>query len=153
MNLIHILHEQSWKTWFDKEFLRHKNWEYKALCKIHAGKTICANNYLCWYKSSDKIANKIVKFTNSILSKNNVFVSSIVSRKNRFNNKAKEGHNLQLIQHHNINSFRHTNAKFVFNIYRDKQLTRRFTSFIELIYVCCSEIFRFHSIENIDISL
>ena len=73
---------------------------------------------------------------------NNVVVSSIVSRKHRFNNKAKEvnenlkdkceEHNLQLIQHHNINPFRHTNAKVLhLNNYGDKQLTRNFTSFIE----------------------
>ena len=73
---------------------------------------------------------------------NNVVVSSIVSRKHRFNNKAKEvnenlkdkceEHNLQLIQHHNINPFRHTNAKGLhLNNYGDKQLTRNLTSFIE----------------------
>ena len=75
-------------------------------------------------------------------SKNNVVVSSIVSRKDRFNNKAKEvnknfkdkceKHDLQLIKHHNINPFRHTDAKGLhLNNYRDKQLTRNFTSFIE----------------------
>ena len=92
---------------------------------------------------SDEIANEIVQFANSIKkSKNNVLVSSIVSRKDQFNNKAKERnenlkdkceeHNLQLIQHHNINPFRHTNAKVLhLNNYGDKQLTRNFTSFIE----------------------
>ena len=40
---------------------------------------------------SDEIANEIVQFANSIKkSKNNVLVSSIVSRKDQFNNKAKE---------------------------------------------------------------
>ena len=75
-------------------------------------------------------------------SKNNVAVSNIVSRKDRFNSKAKEvnenlkdkceEHNLQLIQHHNINTFRHTNAKglHLYN-YGDKQLSRNFTNFIE----------------------
>ena len=69
-------------------------------------------------------------------------VSSIVARKDRFNNKAKdvnenlqhkcEEHNLQLMQHHNINPFRHTNAKNLhLNNYGDKHLTRNFTSFIE----------------------
>ena len=63
-----------------------------------------------------------MEFANSIkTSENNVVVSSIVSRKYRLNNKAKEvnenfkdkceEHNLQLKQHHNINPFRHTNAK------------------------------------------
>ena len=42
-------------------------------------------------KSSDEIANQIVKFANSIkTSANNVVVSSIVSKKDQFNNKAKE---------------------------------------------------------------
>ena len=117
------------KTWFDKEFLRHKNWEYKVLCKIHAGKTICASNYSCWYKNADEIANKIVKFTNSITSKNNVVVSGKVSRKNRFNNKAKKEHNLQLIQHHNINPFRHTNAKFVFKYLWRQTINQTFYKF------------------------
>ena len=92
---------------------------------------------------SDEIANEIVQFANSIKkSKNNVLVSSMVSRKDQFNNKAKEGnenlkdkceeHNLQLIQHHNINLFRQTNEKGLhLNNYGDKQLTRNFTSFIE----------------------
>ena len=92
---------------------------------------------------SDEIANEIVQFANSIKkSKNNVLVSSIVSRKDQFNNKAKERnenlkdkceeHNLQLIQHHNINLFRQTNEKGLhLNNYGDKQLTRNFTSFIE----------------------
>ena len=48
-------------------------------------------------------------------------MSSIISRKDQFNNKAREinesledkyeEHNLQLIQHYNIDPFRHTNAK------------------------------------------
>ena len=75
-------------------------------------------------------------------SENNVVVSNIVSRKDRFNNKTKEvnenlkykceEHNLQLIQHHNINTFRHSNAKGLhLNNYGDKQLTSNFTNFIE----------------------
>ena len=94
-------------------------------------------------KNSDEITNEIVEFENSIKTgENNVVVSSIVSRKDRFNNKAKEvnenlkdkceEHNLQLIQHHNINLFRQTNEKGLhLNNYGDKQLTRNFTSFIE----------------------
>ena len=73
-------------------------------------------------KNSVEIANKIVEFENSIkTSKNNVVLFSIVSRKDRFNNKAKEvnenlkekceEHNLQLIQHHNITPFHHTSSK------------------------------------------
>ena len=94
-------------------------------------------------KNSDEIANEIVGFANSIkTSENNVVVSSIASRKDRFNNKAKEvnknlkdkceEHDLQLIKHNNINPFRHTNAKGLhLNNYGDKPLTRNFTSFIE----------------------
>ena len=84
---------------------------------IHFG-----TNDLPGNKNSDEIANKIVEFANSIkTSKNNVVVSSIVSRKDRFNNNANEvnenlkhkceEHNLQLIQHHNINPFCHTIAE------------------------------------------
>ena len=73
-------------------------------------------------KNSEEISNEIVEFANSIkTSKNNRVVSSIVKRENRFTNKAEEvngnlkdiceEHNLPLIQHHNINSFRNTNAK------------------------------------------
>ena len=105
---------------------------------IHFG-----TNDLRGNKNSDEITNEIVEFENSIKTgENNVVVSSIVSRKDRFNNKAKEvnenlkdkceEHNLQLIQHHNINPFCHTNAKGLhLNNYGDKQLTRNFTSFIE----------------------
>ena len=101
------------------------------------------NNDLPDNKNSDETANKILEFANSIkTSENNVTVSSMVSRKDRFNNKAKEGNeklkdkceqpNLQLIQHDNINPFRHTNAKGLhLRNYGDRQLTRNFTSLIE----------------------
>ena len=100
-------------------------------------------NDLTGNKNSGVIAKEIVEFANSIKTReNNVVVSSIVSRKDRLFNKAKVGsenvkdkceeHILQLIQHHNINPFRHTNAKGLhLNHYGDKQLTRNFTSFIE----------------------
>ena len=93
-------------------------------------------------KNSVEIANKIVEFENSIkTSKNNVVLFSIVSRKDRFNNKVKEEnenlkekceeHNLQLIQHHNIIPFHHTSSKGLrLNKYRGKKLIRNFTSFI-----------------------
>ena len=105
---------------------------------IHVGTNVLPGN-----KNADEITNEIVKFANSIkTSENNVVVSSIVSRKDRFNNKAKEvnenlkdkceEHNLQLIQHDNINPFRHTNVKGLhLNNYGDKQLTRNFTNFTE----------------------
>ena len=52
---------------------------------IHVGTDLRCN------KNSDKIANEIVEFANSIkTSENNVVVFSIVSRKDRINNKAKE---------------------------------------------------------------
>ena len=83
---------------------------------IHVGTYDLPSN-----KNSVEIANEIVEFANSIkTSKNNLVVSSIASRKDRFKNKAKEinknlkdkceEHDLQLIQHHNINPFRYTNA-------------------------------------------
>ena len=61
-------------------------------------------------------------------------VSSLVSKKYRFNNNAKEvngnlkneceEHNLQLIQHHSINPFCHTNTKGLhLKNYGDKQLS------------------------------
>ena len=84
-------------------------------------------------RNSDKIANEIVEFENSFkTSKNNAVVSSIISRKDRFNKAKEVNGNLQLIQHHNINPSRHTNAKGLhLNNYGDNQLTRHFTSFIE----------------------
>ena len=51
---------------------------------------IVGTNDLPGNRSSDKIANEIVEFANSFkTSKNNVVVSSIISRKDQFN-KAKE---------------------------------------------------------------
>ena len=84
---------------------------------IHVGTSESPGN-----KNLDEIANKIVQFTNSIkTSKNNVAVFSIGERKDRFHNMGKEvnenlndkceENNLQLLQHHNINPFHHTNAK------------------------------------------
>ena len=121
-----------------KHYVKPTQEKQSARIIIHVG-----TNDLPGNKNSDAIANEIVEFANSIkTSENNVVVSSIVSRKDRFNNKAKEvnkklkdkceEHNLQLIQHHNINPFCHTNAKGLhLNNYGDKQLTRNFTSFIE----------------------
>ena len=98
-----------------------------AQITIHIGTNDWPGN-----KNSDEIANEIIEFANSIeISESNVILSNIVSRKGRFNNKAKEinenlkdeceEHNLQLIQHHNINPFRHTKAKSLhLNNYGDK---------------------------------
>ena len=121
-----------------KHYVKPTQEKQPAQIIIHVG-----TNDLPGNKNSDEIANEIVGFANSIkTSENNVVVSSIVSRKDRFNNKAKEvnknlkdkceEHDLQLIKHNNINPFRHTNAKGLhLNNYGDKQLTRNFTSFIE----------------------
>ena len=133
-----------------KHFSDAKIKDMKHYVKPTQEKTTCKYNYchvdtkdLRGNKNSVKVANEIVEFATSIkTSENNVVVFSIVPRKDRFNNKAKEvnenlkdkceEHNLQLIQHHNINPFRHTNAKVLhLNNYGDKQLTRNFTSFIE----------------------
>ena len=89
-----------------KHYVKPTQEKQPAQIIIHIG-----TNDLPGNKNTDEIANKIVGFTNSIkTSENNVVVSSIVSRKDRFNNKAKEvnenlkdkceEHNLQLIQHH-----------------------------------------------------
>ena len=92
-----------------KHYVKSTQEKQPAQIIVHVG-----TNDLPGTKTSDEIANEIVEFVNSIkTSENNVVVSSIVSRKDRFNNKAKEinknlkdkreEHNLQLIQHHNIN--------------------------------------------------
>ena len=121
-----------------KHYVKPTQEKKPAQIIIHVG-----TNDLPGNKNPDEIANEIVGFANSIkTSENNVVVSSIVSRKDRFNSKAKEvnknlkdkseEHNLQLIQHYNINPFRHTNAKGLhLNNYGDKRLTRDFTSFTE----------------------
>ena len=121
-----------------KHYVKPTQEKKPAQIIIHVG-----TNDLPGNKNPDEIANEIVGFANSIkTSENNVVVSSIVSRKDRFNNKAKEvnknlkdkceEHDLQLLKHNNINPFRHTNAKGLhLNNYGDKQLTRNFTSFIE----------------------
>ena len=133
-----------------KHFSDAKIKDMKHYVKPTHEKTTCKNNYchvdtkdLRGNKNSVKVANEIVEFATSIkTSKNNVVVFSIVPRKYRFNKKAKEvnenlkdkceEHNLELIQHDNINPFHHTNSKGLhLNKYRDKQLTRNFTSFIE----------------------
>ena len=86
-----------------KHYVKPTQEKQPAQIIIHIG-----TNDLPANKNTDEIANKIVGFTNSIkTSENNVVVSSIVSRKDRFNNKAKEvnenlkekceEHNLQLI--------------------------------------------------------
>ena len=96
-------------------------------------------------KKSDEIGNEIVGFTNSIeTSESNVVISTIVSRKDTFNNKGKEvnenvkhkweKHKKYITVHtaSNINSFRHTDAKGLhLNNYGDKQLDRNFTSFVK----------------------
>ena len=100
-------------------------------------------NDLLSNKNSDEIADEIVNFAKSIKTdENNIVISSIVPRKDHLNNKAKEvnlhlkenceANNLSLIEHHNINPYRHINAKGLhLNNYGDDQLTKNFTRFIE----------------------
>ena len=102
-----------------KHYVKPTQEKQSAKIMIHVG-----TNDLPGNKNSYEIANKIVEFADSVkTNENNVVVSSIVSRKERFNHKAKEvyknlkdkceEHNLQLIQHHNINPFHH-NKRFAF---------------------------------------
>ena len=105
---------------------------------VHIGTNDLSSN-----KNSDEIADEIVNFTKSIkTAENNIVISSIVPRKDRLNNKAKEvnlhlkekceANNLSLIEHHNINPYRHINAKGIhLNNYGDNQLTKNCTRFIE----------------------
>ena len=97
--------------------------------------------------SSDKgpkdIANDIIQLAKSVKTDaNKVAVSSILPRKDKFNNKAKEvntylqdicfSNNLPSFTHRNINSHRHINVKGLHvNSYDDNQLTRNFINFIE----------------------
>ena len=100
-----------------KHYVKPQQEKQPAQIIIHVG-----TNDLPGNKNSDEIANEIVEFTNLIkTSENNVVVSSTVSRKDRLNNKAKEvnenlkdkceEHSLQLIQHYNINPFKHRQSK------------------------------------------
>ena len=69
-----------------KHYVKPTQEKQPAQIVIHVGTNDLPDN-----KNSDEIVNEIVQFANSIkTSKNNILVSSIVSRKDRFNNKAKE---------------------------------------------------------------
>ena len=109
--------------------------EQPAQIIVHIGTNDLSSN-----KNSDEIADEIVNFAKSIKTdENNIVISSIVPRKDRLNNKAKEGNvhlrekceanNLSLIEHHNINPYRHINAKGLHR--NNNQLTKNFTRFIE----------------------
>ena len=110
-----------------------------------------------------EIANKIVEFANSIkTSENNIVVSSIVSRKDRFNNKAEEvnenlkdkceEHNLQLIQH-DINPFRHTNAKDLhLNKNSNLEILQALLKIANICKCMWLRTYLFRSLKNIDIS-
>ena len=84
---------------------------------VHIGTNGLSSN-----KNSDEIADEIFNFAKSIKTdENNIVISSVVPRKDRLKSKAKEvnlhlkeeceANNLSLIEHHNINSYRHINAK------------------------------------------
>ena len=134
-----------------KHFSDAKIKDMKHYVKPTQEKTTCKYNYchvdtkdLRGNKNSVKVANEIVEFATSIkTSENNVVVFSIVPRKDRFNNKAKEvnenlkdkceEHNLQLIQHDNINPFHHTNSKGLhLNKYRDKQFYKLLSKMVSI---------------------
>ena len=121
-----------------KHYVKSTREKQPAQIIIHVGTNDLPSN-----KNSDEVVNEIVEFAISIeTNENNVVVSGIVSRKDRFNNKTKEvnenlkdkceKHNLQLMQHNKINPFCRTNAKGLhLNCYGEKQLTRNFKSRIE----------------------
>ena len=69
-----------------KHYVKPTREKQPAQIIIHVG-----TNDLPGQKNSDKIANETAEYANSIkTSENDVVVSSIVSRKDRFNNKPKE---------------------------------------------------------------
>ena len=121
-----------------KHYVKPTQEKQPAQIIVHIGTNDLSSN-----KNSDEIADEIVNFAKSIKTdENNIVISSIVPRKDRLNNKAKEvnlhfkekceANNLSLIEHHNINPYRHINAKGLhLNNYRDNQLTKNFTRFIE----------------------
>ena len=121
-----------------KHYVKPKQEKQPAQVIVHIGRNNLSSN-----KNSDEIADEIVNFAKSIKTdENNVVISSIVPRKDRLNNNAKEvnlhlkenceANNLSLIEHHNINPYRHINAKGLhLNNYGDNQLTKNFTRFIE----------------------
>ena len=107
---------------------------------IHVVKCIC-KVYLSSEKQPKDIPNNIAQLAKSVkIDTNNVAVSSILSRKGKFSNKAKEvnthlqdicsTNNLPLIIHSNINPHRRTNVKRLhLGRYGDKQLTKNFVNF------------------------
>ena len=108
-----------------KYYVKPTQEKQPAQISIHVGTNDLPSN-----KNSDEIAKEIVEFANSVTRKSNAVASSIVSRKDRFNNEGKkyknlqdkcEEHDLQLMQRHNINPLRHTSAKGLhLNIYGDR---------------------------------
>ena len=121
-----------------KHYVKPTQEKQPAQIIVHIGTNDLSSN-----KNSDEIADEIVNFAKSIKTdENSIVISSIVPRKDRLNNKAKEvnlhlkekceANNLSLIEHHNINPYRHINAKGLhLNNYGDNQLTKNFTRFIE----------------------
>ena len=121
-----------------KHYVKPTQEKQPALVIVHIGTNDLSSN-----KNSDEIADEIVNFAKSIKTdENNIVISSITPRKDRLNNKAKEvnhhlkekceANNLSLIEHHNINPYRHINAKVLhLNNYGGNQLTKNFTRFIE----------------------
>ena len=121
-----------------KHFVKLTQEKQPAQIIVHIGTNDLSSN-----KNSGEIADEIVNFAKSIKAdENNIVISSIAPRKDRLNKKAKEvnlhlkekceADNLSLIEHHNINPYRHINAKGLhLNNYGDNQLTKNFTRFIQ----------------------
>ena len=121
-----------------KHYVKPTQEKQPAQIIVHIG-----TNDLSTNKNSEEIADEIVNFAKSIKTdENNIVISSIVPKKDRLNNKAKEvnlhlkekceANNLSLIEHHNINPYRHINAKVLhLNNYGDNQLNKSLTRVIE----------------------
>ena len=136
----HVVVKHFWGAKIDdmKYYVKPTQEKQPAQIIVHIGTNDLSSN-----KNSDEIAGEIVNFTKSIKTdENNIVISSIVPRKDRLNNKAKEvnldlkekceANNLSLIEHYNINLYHHINAKGLhLNNYGDNQLTKNFTRFIE----------------------
>ena len=113
-----------------KHYVKTTQEKQPAQIIVHIGTNDFSSN-----RNSDAIAKSIKN------DENNIVISSIVPRKDRLNNKAIEvnlhlkekceANNLSLIEHHNINPYRHINAKGLhLNNYGHNQLTKNFTRFI-----------------------
>ena len=112
-----------------KHYIKPTQEKSPAQIIFHIG----ANN-LVTNKDSNEIVNKIAQLSKSAKTdKNKVAISSLVSRKDKFENaktflKEKcEESKFDLISHFNINPNRYTNTRDLhLNNYGDRQLTKNF---------------------------